>query len=111
MMAIQYSEVFPLLATSVTGVEADDEDRKEPTPYFFLSDMIRFVCRRAESGSFIEAEQLGALLSKLQAEGDDDVQDLVSDGLDALSGRPAQDEIVRHFSPSLMTLWKSRTGQ
>ena len=57
-MAIQYSEVFPLLATSVTGVEADDEDRKEPTPYFFLSDMIRFVCRRAESGSFIEAEQL-----------------------------------------------------
>jgi hypothetical protein len=111
MMAIQYSEVFPLLATSVTGVEADDEDWKDPTPYFFLSDMIRFACRQAESGSFIEAEQLAALISKLQAEGDDEVQDLVSDGFDSLSERPAYDEIVRHFSPSLMTIWKSRTGK
>ena len=63
-MGIRYSDVFPILAKSIPGVEADDEDWKEPTPYFFLSDIVRFVCQRANSGSSVETTVFGALLER-----------------------------------------------
>jgi hypothetical protein len=105
-MSIRYSEVFPILAKSITGVEADDEDRKEPTPYFFLADMVRFVCHRNASGSTLEAVELGELFERLLMEGDADVGDLVLDGLETLrdEGR-CGDNIAQYFGTKTMALW------
>ena len=72
-MSIKYAKVFPILAKALPGFEASEEDRMEPTPYLFLSDMVESVCQRTASGSNAEAGVGAALLEKLLLEGDSDV--------------------------------------
>ena len=107
-MTIRYSDVFPILAKSITGVEADDEDWKEPTPYFFLANIVRFVCQRTRSGSALEALEMGKLLERLLSEGDADIRDLVLDGLETLRDEGmCTDLVVRYFGPKTIELWTS----
>ena len=107
-MTLAHSDVFPILASAVTGFEANDEDWEDRVTYFFLSDMIRFVCGETESGSRTETQQLAALLDKLLTEGDSDVRDLVMDGLDTVAECVHRDEIIGHFTPEVMEAWKTR---
>jgi hypothetical protein len=107
-MSIRYSEVFPLLAKAVTGFEPDDEDWREPTPYFFLADMIRFVCQKFGTGSDFQATELGACLERLLTEGDSDIRDLVLDGLETLRDQCISSErIAEHFAPRGRELGRS----
>jgi hypothetical protein len=107
-MNIRYSDVFPILAKSIPGVEADDEDWKEPTPYFFLSDIVRFVCQKANSGSSVEAIEFGVMIERLLLEGDEDIKDLVSDGLECLREQCVRsDAVTCHFGPKTMEQWRT----
>ncbi|MGH9587471.1 MAG: hypothetical protein ACRD3F_11005, partial [Acidobacteriaceae bacterium] len=76
-MSIRMDNVFPVLARAVSGVEASDDDWEENAPFFFLSDMRRFVCEKAGSGSLIEVDEFAALLERLAVEGDREIQDML----------------------------------
>jgi hypothetical protein len=104
-MSIAYSEVFPILAKAVPGFEADEEDWKEPTPYFFLGDMVAFVCERTPSRSNAEASALAALLERLLLEGDSDIRDLVQDGLECVLDCDTREFIAKYFGQKTRELW------
>ena len=106
-MIISIENVFPLLATAVSDFEASEEDWREYASYFFLGDMVDFVCQRAGSGSVVEINQLSALLERLALEGDRNIQDLVLDSLEGLRGCDLRDIVAAHFGPTVSRLWAS----
>lgn len=104
-MGIAYSEVFPILAEAVPGFGASEEDRREPTPYFFLGDMVKFVCERTPSRSNAEASALAALLERLLLEGDSDIRDLVQDGLECVLSCDTREAVAKYFGQKTLDLW------
>jgi hypothetical protein len=105
---IQFSDVFPILAMALPGFRATEDDWEDRTCYFFLSDMIGFVCDRAGSGSIAEAQNLTALLDRLLSEGDSDVHDLAMDGLDTISECLCREMLIGRFPPALLKAWQER---
>lgn len=106
-MNLQYADVFPLLAGALSDFRPSHEDWIGPAPYFFLGDMISFVCQKAGSGSLVEVDQLSALLEKLALEGDDDVQDLLLDSLEGLRECDLKDVVAERFGPIVKSLWNA----
>ena len=108
-MSITFEEVFPILANAVPGFEATEEELelelKEPTLYFFLSDMVTFVCERTPSRSNAEASALAALLETLLLEGDSDIRDLVQDGLERVLDCDTREAIAKYFGQKTRELW------
>ena|SRR5215469_14031267 len=104
-MSITMSEIFPILAKAVPGFEASEEDWKEPTPYFFLGEMVEFVCERTPSRLNTEANALAALLETLLLEGDSDVRDLVQDGLEHVWDCDTREFIAKYFGQKTRELW------
>ena len=97
-MGIRYSDVFPILAKSIPGVEADDEDWKEPTPYSF-----RIVGRN---------DSIWRVVGETTPGRDNDVRDLVPDGLDSLRENCESSEAVTcHFGPKVIELWRILCGR
>jgi hypothetical protein len=78
-MIIVHTDVFPILASAISGFEAGEEDWKERASYFFLSDMVRFVCQRTSPWSMEEADQFAVLMERLAADGDEETQYLTLD--------------------------------
>jgi len=110
IMTIEYADVFPILAAALPDFKASELDWQEPLPYIFLGQMQDFVCQKARSGSFIESDQFSSLLEKLALEGDNNVQDLVLDGLDGLLDCDLGNLVAARFGPRVRQLWVERNN-
>jgi hypothetical protein len=104
-MTIAFTDVFPILASALPGFQADKEDWKESASYFFLSDMVRFVCQRTSPWSIDEADQFAALMEQLATEGDEETQYLVIDALESLWEHEEREIVATRFGPETNQLW------
>jgi len=108
-MIIAFEDVFPVLAGALGDFQATKEDWEERNAYFFLSDMVEFVCDRSYPG-FPEYEivmrQFSELLERLINEGDRNVNDLAHDALESVWEREERAELAKHFGPKTQKLWE-----
>jgi len=106
---ISYADVFPLLAKAIPDFQATPEDWREPTPYFFLSEMVQFICRRAEMGAHDDSKRFSSLMETLIVEGDADIHDLVTDAMETLWECQMRDQIAEDFGPKTFDRWRTLT--
>jgi hypothetical protein len=105
-MSIDYADVFPILAEALPDFQASEDDWEEPTPYFFLGDMVQFVCQKASEGSIEVLDKFSVLLERLVSDGDSNVRDLVLDALEGLRENSNQDVVSRRFGPKTLEIWR-----
>ena len=104
---IRYSEVLRVLENAFPSFQLTEDDREEPAPYFFLADLIQYICHQNAIGSRQESERLGGLFERLTVEGDSEVRDLVADAMDVLWESPSKEEVAKHFKPHTAMSWKA----
>lgn len=104
---ISHSEVFPLLARALPDFQADAEEWREPTPYFFLSEMVAFVCQRVAMGSREDSKRFSSLMEKLIVDGDADIHDLVTDAMETLWECQVRNQVAEDFEPRTLDRWQA----
>jgi hypothetical protein len=104
-MKISMDDVFPIMASAVSGLEATEEDWKEHGAYTFLADIRHFLCVRAGPRVETQLQEFGLLLENLLSNGDNDIHDLVLDSLEGLLDCDRRDSVARFFGPKTLELW------
>jgi len=104
-MKISMDDVFPLMASAISGLDATEDERKDRAAYNFLADIRHFLCIRAGPGVVTQLQEFGLLLEYLLSNGDNDVHDLVQDSLEGLLECERRDSVARFFGPKTQELW------
>jgi len=103
-MAIDYHDVFPILADAIPGFAATESDWEEPLPYVFMFQMVVFVCSK---NSDVEVDSFVALCEHLLTEGDDETRYLAMDAVENLADEPEGPIVALRLGPKGQEIWKT----
>ena len=105
-MSIAYWDVFDVLAEAMPECPPAPDDWEDRLSYIYINDIVRYVCKWAYPDFEPLLKRFAALMERLFIEGDENVQDLAHDALEAVWDHREEGVFVaKYFEPRTREVW------